>query len=58
MLWKEINVDKETVLSVDIQENGRAAMIRGDEERLRKMIMYLLDNASQHSAPMGRSFSG
>ncbi|HON10298.1 MAG TPA: GAF domain-containing sensor histidine kinase [Chitinispirillaceae bacterium] len=53
VLWKEINVDKETVLSVDIQENGRAAMIRGDEERLRKMIMYLLDNASQHSAPDG-----
>jgi K+-sensing histidine kinase KdpD len=52
-LWREINVDKETVLNADIQENGRVAMIRGDEERLRKMIMYLLDNASQHSAPDG-----
>jgi signal transduction histidine kinase len=28
-------------------------MIRGDEERLRKMIVNLLDNASQHSAPDG-----
>ena len=28
----------ETVLNADIQENGRVAMIRGDEERLRKMI--------------------